>query len=395
MDRPMAPGAAVIEKLRDAAPRRPNIPDMLRSLSRWALPAAAGLLVGGVACHSVSRPRIFSDWPAGAAPQEIGKRVAENFSARPLRYETDPAHPTVIYPEVCAWCGALAVAELTGDQELQARLIKKFDPLLTPEGAAHLPSRAHVDDRVFGAVPFEIHRLAKDPKHLALGRGFADLQWEKTTPDGITAEARYWIDDMYMITMLQVQAYRATGDARYLDRAARTMAAYLDRLQQPSGLFYHAPDSPFYWSRGNGWVAAGMTELLRELPTRQPQRARVLAGYHQMMAALLKYQGADGLWRQLIDHPEAWPETSGTGMFAYAMITGVKQGWLDAATYGPAARAAWLGLLQYLDPDANVGNVCVGTSKGLSVEYYLARPRQTGDLHGQAPILWSAAALLR
>ena len=57
-----------------------------------------------------------------------------------------------------------------------------------------------------------------------------------------------------------------------------------------------------------------------------------------MMAALLKYQGKDGMWRQLIDHDDAWPESSSSAMFTFAMITGVKNGWLDAATYGPAAR---------------------------------------------------------
>lgn len=114
-----------------------------------------------------------------------------------------------------------------------------------------------------------------------------------------------------------------------------------------------------------------------------------------MMAALLKYQGEEGLWRQLIDHPEAWPETSSTGMFTFAMVTGVKRGWLDESTYGPAARKAWLGLVPYLDDDGNVREVCVGTGKGDSVGYYLARPRRVGDLHGQAPILWSASALLR
>jgi unsaturated rhamnogalacturonyl hydrolase len=48
------------------------------------------------------------------------------------------------------------------------------------------------------------------------------------------------------------------------------MSAYLDKLQQTNGLFYHAPDAPFYWSRGNGWVAAGMAELLRSLPENHP-----------------------------------------------------------------------------------------------------------------------------
>ena len=114
-----------------------------------------------------------------------------------------------------------------------------------------------------------------------------------------------------------------------------------------------------------------------------------------MMASLLRYQGEDGLWRQLLDEPEAWPETSGTGMFTFAMVTGVKNGWLDGKTYGPAARKAWLGLVKYIDEKGNIREVCAGTNKGFSVEYYLYRPRNVGDLHGQAPILWSASALLR
>ena len=192
-----------------------------------------------------------------------------------------------------------------------------------------------------------------------------------------------------------VQAYRATRDMKYLDRAALTMTAYLDKLQQTNGLFFHAPDSQFYWGRGNGWVAAGIAELLRELPRNHPQRARIIEGNDKMMASLLKYQGDDGLWRQLLDVPESWPETSGTGMFTYAMVTGVKNGWLDAKTYGPAARKGWLGLVKYLDADGNVANVCIGTPKGFTVQYYLDRPRATGDLHGESPILWTASALMR
>ncbi len=333
----------------------------------------------------------LGDWPDGASPAEIGRRVAENFAARAFERPTG----FIIYPEVCAWYGSLAVARLAGDKDLQARLVRKFDPLWTPDGAKHISPQAHVDFRVFGVVPLEIYIQTKDRRFLDLGRGLADRQWDTTTPDGITTEARYWIDDMFMITAVQVQAFRATGDAKYLDRAALAMVAYLDKLQQPNGLFFHAPDSQFYWSRGNGWMAAGSAELLRSLPPSHPARPRILEGYRKMMASLLAMQGEDGLWRQLLDHPEAWPETSGTGMFAFAMVTGVKNGWLDAAVYGPAARKAWLGLVKYINADGNIGNVCAGTNKGTSVQYYLDRPRNVGDLHGQAPVLWTAAALLR
>ena len=241
----------------------------------------------------------------------------------------------------------------------------------------------------------EIGIETHDKKYTAMGLQFADRQWENPQPDGLSGETRYWIDDMYMLTILQLEAYRATGDRKYLDRDAKEMAAYLDKLQQANGLFYHAPDVPFFWGRGDGWVAAGMAEMLRELPADHPQRARILDGYRKMMAGLLKYQGKDGMWRQLIDREEAWPESSGSAMFTFAMITGVKNGWLDAATYGPAARRAWIAVAGYIDQNDNITSVCEGTGKFNSLDYYLARKRRTGDFHGQAPVLWAASALLR
>jgi unsaturated rhamnogalacturonyl hydrolase len=231
------------------------------------------------------------DWPPGASPLEIGKRVAENFAARPF----ERPRAFVIHPEVGAWYGSLTFAPLAGDTDLRDRLVRKFDPLLTPEGSKNISPNADVDYRVFGAVPLEIHLQTKDPRFLELGKSFADRQWETTTPDGITTEARYWIDDMYRITAVEVQACRATGEAKYLDRAALAMVAYLDKLQQANGLFFHALDARYYWGRGNGGMAAGTAELLRALPRDHPRRTRILEGYQGMMASLLRYQGEDGM----------------------------------------------------------------------------------------------------
>lgn len=365
------------------------------------------LLVVGVVLFAHSwasgQKAYFSKWPAGSSPAEVGKRVAEKFLARKLEAE-EGKRKYVIYPEVCAWYGSLTVAQLTKDDDLKAKLIAKFAPLMTPEGSKMISADAHVDYRVFGTVPLEIYLETGEKKYLDLGKDLADKQWDKTTPDGITAEARYWIDDMFMITAVQVQAYRATKDKKYIDRAALTMATYLDKLQQPNGLFFHAADSAFYWGRGNGWVAVGMAELLRSLPKNNPHRARILRGYRTMMASLLKYQNEDGLWRQLVDHPDVWAETSSTGMFTFAMVTGVKNGWLPAKTYGPAARKAWLGLVNHINAESNVTDVCIGTNKANNevgpdrekqLKFYLDRPRRTGDLHGQSPILWTASALMR
>jgi len=356
----------------------------------------------------------FQSWPKGKSPVEIGTHVTQHFVDSPHFNSFKPGPPAfIIYPEVCTWYGALTFAQASHVPGLKGELVRRFEPLFNTETNL-LPAPIHVDNCVFGALPLEIYILNADPRCLELGKSYADKQWAKPSGTNASAEAmanyergltwqtRLWIDDMYMITMVQAQAYRATGNAEYINRAAKEMVVYLDTLQKPNGLFYHAPEVPYFWGRGDGWMAAGMAELLRSLPQDNPDRPRIMEGYKKMMASLLQYQDANGMWHQLIDDPTAWPETSSTGMFTFAFITGVKEGWLDAKTYGPAARKAWLALISYLDKDWNMREVCQGTNKynprtdgpdGRA--YYLARKRNVGDLHGQAPVLWCATALLR
>lgn len=360
-------------------------------MSRWLVILALTTLLFNAAGVLYGQQNHLVNWPEGISPQELGSRVAQHFVTSPHQYQE-----TIHYSEVVTWYGALTFAQTTNNTKLRDELIKRFEPLM-PGGAesSRIPKLHYVDDSVFGVVPLEIARETHSARFLDYGTQWADRQWENPLPDGLSSETRYWIDDMYMITVLQVEAYRATHDKKYLNRAAKEMAAYLDKLQQPGGLFYHSIDVPIYWGRGDGWMAAGMTELLSELPKDHPLYPRILLGYRTMMAALLRTQGKDGMWRQLIDREDAWPETSSTGMFTYAMIVGVKRGWLDSDVYGIAARKAWIGLAGYVDQHDEVTNVCEGTNKKNDVEYYLLRKRITGDFHGQGPLLWAATALLQ
>lgn len=380
-------------------------------LSGMGMAVAAAAFGRTAAAKSAAQ---WMDWPKGSSPTEIGKRVAQRFVATPHTNFGRPTPPrSITYPETCTWYGALTFARLTRDAALTKQLIARFEPLFGPK-ANLIPTADHVDPSVFGAVPFELYIQTKDPRYLPIGKTIADRQWSPPTQErlqslppeekqiveeavagGLSQQTRFWIDDMYMITALQAQAFRATGERMYIDRAGKEMAVYLDKLQQPNGLFYHAPDVPFFWGRGNGWMAAGMAELLRSLPEDHPNRARIMAGYRKMMATLLEYQTDAGMWRQLLDRPESWPETSCTGMFTFALVTGVKEGWLDANAGAAAARKAWLAVIQYLNQDADIREVCEGTNKKNDYQYYIDRKRNVGDLHGQAPLLWSASAFLR
>ncbi len=372
----------------------------------------------------------FTDLPTGTDPGTISRRITDQFlSSRPENYRPKGYHgnegygwnKSVQYSVVSLWVNAIACARLDGDKAREEKLIRLFDDFLPGRPKNRCCSRPyHVDDTIFGALPYEIYLANKDPRCLEMGNFYADTQWtppcegtlkERHMPSkevqeafwakGYTPQTRLWIDDMYMITVLQSQAFRATGDRKYIDRAAREMCLYLDELQlkdgKAKGLFYHAPDVKYVWGRGDGWMAAGMALVLDRLPADSEYRPRILEGYHLMMSTLLKFQRPDGLWAQLVDMPDDprnWGETSCTAMFTYAFMTGVARGWLKAEDYGPAARKAWLALCARLDTFANISDVCVGTGKKDNLQYYFDRPRVNGDPHGQAPMLWMSSVLL-
>ena len=368
----------------------------------------------------------FDALPAEAAPMDVGGRIVRQFlSSPPDAYFPKGATALhakgyVPYAIVSTWVNALEYAVRTHNANLEARLSSLFVPFMGAKRKICSVAN-HVDFSIFGAVPMAVSRVTGNKEMRSFGLGYADTQWARPSgpkdvrigksemdipyeerlklfEKGYTAQTRFWIDDMYMITVLQTQAYLTTGDRKYLDRAAKEMCLYLDRLQlkkgSAKGLFYHAPDVPFVWGRGDGWMAGGMALLLRHLPEDSEHRARIMEGYRAMMAALLRFQRKDGLWGQLVDEPDSWGESSGSAMFTSAFITGVRRGWLDQNAYGPAARRAWLALCRRLDRYANISDVCIGTGKKSDHQYYLDRPRLNGDPHGQAPMLWCVNALL-
>ena len=331
-------------------------------------------------------------WPSSKSPQKVGKMVTEDLFTRAdyMMYKTD--HATAIhYAEVCTAFGAARLAGLTNDNETISKLTDRYMKVI--DDSIENTSN-HVDANVYGILPLELFMQMKDSVFFRQGIEFADQQWDDPLPNGLTKQTRFWIDDVWMIGSLQIQAYRATGLQKYLDRAALETVAYLEKLQKPNGLFYHGENAPFYWGRGNGWMAAGLTEVISELPESHNLYPKILEGYKKMMNSLLKYQAEDGMWRQLVDNEKSWKETSCTAMFGYAISVGVKKGILPEKEFMSSYKKAWLALADYMNDDGKITDVCVGTGQSTDINYYLNRPTVTGDFHGQAPILWFAYSLL-
>jgi unsaturated rhamnogalacturonyl hydrolase len=326
------------------------------------------------------------------SPEVIGRKVINDFLSRQglKMYHTESLN-TVHYAEACAGMGAVRFATLVRDTALLGQLESRYTSLFNHFDT--LPAN-HVDANVIGILPLAFYQWDKKNEYLKMGIAMADKQWENPQTDGLTNQTRYWIDDIFMIGSLQVEAFKSTVDTIYLDRATKEIRVYLEKLQHLNGLFFHGPDAPFFWGRGNGWVAAGMAELLSVLPESNPDYQYIINSYRRMMKSLLQFQTSTGMWRQLIDREEAWEESSCTAMFGYAMSVGVKMRFLTKRKYKQATKKAWLALVDHLAGNGKLKNICEGTGQCNDAGYYLKRQKITGDLHGQAPLLWFACSLI-
>jgi rhamnogalacturonyl hydrolase YesR len=164
-----------------------------------------------------------------------------------------------------------------------------------------------------------------------------------------------------------VQASKATKDRRYLDFMNRMWWKTTDYLYDKDEHLYYR-DSRFFdqrgpngkkifWSRGNGWVLAGLARVLQEMPADYEERPRYVALFREMAPKVASLQQSDGYWRSNLLDPEALPlpETSGTAFYVYGLAWGVNHGLLDRAAYEPAIERGWAALVRALHPDGKLG----------------------------------------
>ena len=344
-------------------------------------------------------------WPSGKGPADIGPKAVSNFKSYlggmlPI---TSNTYGGAGYALAFTWFGALRFSKFVGDTTNNTYFIQQFEPYASGSVTVDNGTSATVDSRAFGDLPLEIYQQNMDARCKTIGLARADAQWVSPN-NGITKDARYWADDMYMITVLQVEAYRVTKDPMYLTRAATTMLSYQAMLQQTDGLFWHTMTSKAYWGRANGWVAAGAAELLVDLPA-GTQRDMVMAGFKKQLDGLLPLQVTggtdDGMWRQVLNVSTANPESSCTAMFTFALTTALKNGWISGSNYSMAARRGWLAVANKTNAQGQLDRVCPGTGAAPAgtlasqQQFYTSITLGSNDTHGQAPLLWLSHALLR
>ncbi|MEZ6133874.1 MAG: glycoside hydrolase family 88 protein [Pirellulaceae bacterium] len=316
---------------------------------------------------------------------EIGKQLASVYG-----HELS----SVAYIPAVACIGRLRLAELTGDkrvlpemQQLTAEYYSGAKPTLTDHSGG---------SEIAGHILWsEMKTATGDAAYVKLAQQAADRAFSS---DGQLLEAmpthNEMSDAVFMGCPILAQVGSMTGESKYFEMCLRHMRFMLKLNLRSDGLHRHSPLDEAAWGRGNGFPALGLALSLDAFPQEHPGRMEMLDAFRQHMKALLAHQDVTGAWHQVIDHPESYRELTATSMITFAMLRGIRNGWLPREEFQPAVERGWKAVKARVAADGSLVDVCTGTGKQKSLRDYLDRTAILGkDSRGGAMALLLATEI--
>jgi len=309
-----------------------------------------------------------ADAPDHYAVLAVMERVADWQLAHPS------AHSPTDWTQAAGYAGMMALADISTHPrflEAMMTMAKANDWKLGP--------RPYVaDDHCVGQTYAELYLHFKDPAMIAPLRERLDWILAHPNDGSLDFDPQHnpdrldrwsWCDSLFMAPPAWIRLSAATGEKAYLDFAVEHWWKTSDFLFDRDEHLYFRDSTYFerreangrkiFWSRGNGWVMAGLVRVLQYLPAGHPAHSRFLQQYRAMADKILSCQQSDGLWRSSLLDPAGYPlkETSGSGFYCYALAWGVNHGLLDRARFRPAAANAWRGLVDCVADDGKLTHV--------------------------------------
>ena len=321
------------------------------------------------------------------------------------------------------------VAQRTGLPRYHDYVVRTLDYSLPGDGTilGYKAEDYNLDNINTGRVLLALGR-APGPRQTVY-RQAAQLLHQQLTKQPHTSEGGYWhkkkytsqmwLDGLYMAEPFAAEYSQVFQEPAGFDHVAQQFALVEKHLVDPkTGLLYHGWDeshaqqwanpstgqSPSFWSRGMGWYAMALVDMLDYFPKNHPQRAQLVKYLQRLAPVLARYQDAKtGCWFQVTDQGQRagnYVEASGSCMFVYALAKGVRLGCLDKK-YAAVAKQGYAGILQQFvqtEPDGSLaltGTVSVGGLGGSpyrdgSYEYYLSEPLKKNDFKGVGPFIMAS-----
>jgi unsaturated rhamnogalacturonyl hydrolase len=237
--------------------------------------------------------------------------------------------------------------------------------------------RFFADDYLIGDIYVKLYKKYKDPSMISDFKQMADELIARKKDESFVMDYKTmnvfrvmnWADAVFMGPPSLFTLGKITKENKYNELADSLFWKSYDFLyDKKQHLFFR--DSRFFnfkekngqqqfWSRGNGWVMAGLARILDEMPKDFPTRKKYEALFVEMAEKVITLQQADGMWRSSLLAPELYPakETSGTGFYCYALAWGINRKLLSPEKFKSSTIKSWNALVSCVQPDGKLGFV--------------------------------------
>lgn len=368
-----------------------------------APPAGAGVEAAWL--RALPRPRLDSEGTrtptraeALAAAEYVNAAQMADMAQKPIPLSTGGALDAMAPNWVSAvyYVGAARLARVSDRPETLRFLTMIAEHYnYAVRGAKSGPTMLNADDIAVGDLYQELYsrrgiegvlmplqqRLDWQVPHLARKEDTRALVW-------------WWCDALFMAPPVLARMSAITGDRKYIIAADKEWRRTAGRLWvEKDGLFLRderfagkteSNGKPVYWSRGNGWVLAGLARWIEVMPADFAGRAYYMDLFGKLAGSIARLQRDDGLWSSSLLDAEAYPEaeTSGSALLTYGLAWGVNHGLLDRAAYLPKVRKGWAALNRQILPNGQLGS-----AQKTGDQPVHTRPEDTGPYANGAYIL--------
>ncbi|MDR2749981.1 MAG: glycoside hydrolase family 88 protein [Clostridiales bacterium] len=320
------------------------------------------------------------------------------------------------YLSLWRWTGKPLFAEFS------ERFVSEF---VTPGGeiATYVPGEKNLDNISPGRNLAALYELTGERKYLrAAERLRAQLDQQPRLKCGsfwhkLIYPCQVWLDGLYMAQPF----YMAHDAARGCEKGCRDSFAQFENarllMKDSDGLYRHGFDesrlmgwadpvtglSSCVWLRAVGWLLAGLADTLEASPEEFSKERKSLSQMLQeLVDAMLPWQTPEGMFLQVINKPGIrgnYPETSGTALYAYAVLKSARLKFLPKR-YAASAEKALIGTLERYLKGSELGGICLVAGLGGpkrrdgSESYYLSEPVVSGEAKGVGAAMLARSELM-
>lgn len=232
----------------------------------------------------------------------------------------------------------------------------------------------HADDHTVGQMYIELFRKYGDEKMIEPTKKQFEFIYYHPSQSVLNWRTPFhqdrwnWCDALFMSPPVWAKLYNMTGERWYLDFMMDEYKATTDFLfDQEENLYYRDESymgkmdngTKIFWSRGNGWVFAGLANILEELKPGTKEYLYFLDIYLKMAKKLVEIQTPEGHWAMSLLGQEFYPtpETSGSSFYTFGLAWGINKGILDKRTYEPVVIKAWNAMAGHVTKDGMLAYV--------------------------------------